>query len=1161
MNPPKSLKEFKAQQKEKRKSLSKPIENLISDLKFNPAKFLSDYKNVLTTYLSKENQELKNLQEENLITLFIEACEENPEIKNIYKDFMTLASKGFLTLNKNKETFLFELARRNNLNLFLETILNLEDLNLLNDELLSVKNINSEICFSSIIHQIYTTNEKNFLLKKNYNNLLQKVFKLIYEKYKVFDSLSLIDKFNVFNFYTNIKLSEKSLNNLSKEDILKDFDIIFSSKENFDVCKIILYDKGLPYNLLISLLENEKFFDLIEIFIKKYEQNNFCNFPEIFFDFLLNLVEIQNYKNNMYFLPKVIPIIISEKNYERKIQKNLYLFLFSNKNLTTKEKNLLFNYLGDNLLKKSDDLIQKFLIQEDKEGFIPCIIYLLNNELNENDEKFFKENILDKTILDNKNDKYNKKLKYQSALCKLFGKNKINNFKRLFEFLDKNKLINLFEKTKESICLCLLNDIINLKITNDFAVSKILNFIINNFDQVVSFDHLKYLIKFLIEYLGYIKIEELKKIFELTKDKFIPEIKKEEEAFIEKIKKINDIEYKIINESLFSYKSKYKEFYKLLINIITDIFFNGEYELIKTKDILVLILDLIGVNEYNEVILSLCCSNEKFKPELIDIFIEKYYSKFNLKEDKYLQYFSLFNFQNSFNDNNRLKNNNCIYFFLRFIQGISNENTKLYYQNLIFALLNNYKYETELPLFYTEKEINELNNSKENSKDLFIKPKLFNDDVKLTLLSSLLDYNSIYKDLYSKFISKIDKSNIYSVIDKLNNNNNFEKIEFEFKLNEKYKNTCDLLKKHFVLKFYLCFFNSLMKKGKVFKVLNFFMKEISKILNEEKEFIDIANHQLEEFIKYNEFIKEKKLMIGMENDEIKNYNNIFGIDALIILLKKMIENKFHDEKLNLGKKVFFFEDIVNMKISYLKSFNLITNDEEEKLYILDSIIDRNKPIEKLQMNEEEKIIYNNFKLNQITLPKEDKPYNPLGNIIEDDNFKRDIILINAIRNNMEDNNFKKNNKLINDEMEKPLGVKNLNTIKPKEVREYYTEFIQKNYDIEKFILQFYNFNSYYFKKIPRESYIKIFKAFKNITEIIEKNLLIEKLFKGKNDLLKSTYEKIDFEDITKNITKEEDFNKSKDILKELKEIKGEINFKIFFDCLSRFYEMLIKIFE
>ena len=54
MNPTKSLKEFKAQQKEKRKSMSKLIENLISDLKFNPSKFLSEYKNVLSTYLSKK---------------------------------------------------------------------------------------------------------------------------------------------------------------------------------------------------------------------------------------------------------------------------------------------------------------------------------------------------------------------------------------------------------------------------------------------------------------------------------------------------------------------------------------------------------------------------------------------------------------------------------------------------------------------------------------------------------------------------------------------------------------------------------------------------------------------------------------------------------------------------------------------------------------------------------------------------------------------------------------------------------------------------------------------------------------------------------------------------------------------------------------------------
>ena len=176
------------------------------------------------------------------------------------------------------------------------------------------------------------------------------------------------------------------------------------------------------------------------------------------------------------------------------------------------------------------------------------------------------------------------------------------------------------------------------------------------------------------------------------------------------------------------------------------------------------------------------------------------------------------------------------------------------------------------------------------------------------------------------------------------------------------------------------------------------------------------------------------------------------------------------------------------------------------------------------MNESEKIIYNNFKMNNIFLPQEKE--------------------------------------FIDDVMEKPLGVKKgLNPIKPREARLYDSDFIKKNYDIEKFILQFYNFNSYYFEKIPRESYIKIFKAFKDITEIIKNNLLIEKLFIDKNDLLKTIYEKIDFLDITKSITKEEEFEKSKEMLNELKEIKGEINFKVFFDCLLKFYEILIKIFE
>ena len=116
MSTQETFREFITKQKAKKKLLSKPpLEKLISDLKFNPSQFLSDYKNVLSIILSDEYPELKNMQEENLITIFIDSCETNPEIKNIYNEFMKLASKGFLTLNKNKETFLFELSRRNNL--------------------------------------------------------------------------------------------------------------------------------------------------------------------------------------------------------------------------------------------------------------------------------------------------------------------------------------------------------------------------------------------------------------------------------------------------------------------------------------------------------------------------------------------------------------------------------------------------------------------------------------------------------------------------------------------------------------------------------------------------------------------------------------------------------------------------------------------------------------------------------------------------------------------------------------------------------------------------------------------------------------------------------------------------------------------------------------
>jgi hypothetical protein len=285
------------------------------------------------------------------------------------------------------------------------------------------------------------------------------------------------------------------------------------------------------------------------------------------------------------------------------------------------------------------------------------------------------------------------------------------------------------------------------------------------------------------------------------KYKFISEIKREEELFLQKINKIDKIEYKIIDSSLFSFHSKYSYFYKSIFDIIVEVWFNKEYDIVKTKDLLIPLLDLIGVYKYNDLILDICSSNEKFKPELVDIFIEKYYSKFNLTQNKQLQYFSLFNFQNSFY-NNKLKNSNYIYFYLRFIKGISNQDTKIFYQCVIFSILNGYKYESYLPLFFTGEEHKEL----DNNKKLFLKPKLLNDDIKLILLASLLDYG-IYKNFYDKFICKVDPSNAYSVIDRVNSKfANEVNFEFQFNINieknNQYKKVCNLLSKHLLLKYY-----------------------------------------------------------------------------------------------------------------------------------------------------------------------------------------------------------------------------------------------------------------------------------------------------------------------------------------------------------------------
>ena len=232
---------------------------------------------------------------------------------------------------------------------------------------------------------------------------------------------------------------------------------------------------------------------LIPFFIQKYSQNKFCNYPELICDFTINLLNYENYKNIMYFMPKLIPILIDEKYFESNILTknfpNIYHCLFSNQKIKTDEKNFLFKYINENLLKNKDDFILKLLSQENKEGYPPFIVYLINNILTKEDEKFFIDNIL---IITGINEKKNNNLKYQNWLLNLLSKDKIRNFELLFEFLEKNKLINLFAIEKDRTCF--LNKIISMNMTNDLIIAKFVIFIEKNFDQVASFEHLKYLI-------------------------------------------------------------------------------------------------------------------------------------------------------------------------------------------------------------------------------------------------------------------------------------------------------------------------------------------------------------------------------------------------------------------------------------------------------------------------------------------------------------------------------------------------------------------------------------------------------------------------------------------------------------------------------------------
>lgn len=139
-------------------------------------------------------------------------------------------------------------------------------------------------------------------------------------------------------------------------------------------------------------------------------------------------------------------------------------------------------------------------------------------------------------------------------------------------------------------------------------------------------------------------------------------------------------------------------------------------------------------------------------------------------------------------------------------------------------------------------------------------------------------------------------------------------------------------------------------------------------------------------------------------------------------------------------------------------------------------------------------------------------------------------------------------------------LKEFNIISNEEGGEKYhqIDFNENNYNIEKYILQIFNFNIFY-TKIPSTSYKNIFNTFKKINNQIKGIKFFENLFMNNHSILTELYTKYDFEKVLKMLVKENDWEKDKEKVQELKNII--ISFANFLDCLSKFYQILIEYYN
>ena len=590
---------------------------------------------------------------------------------------------------------------------------------------------------------------------------------------------------------------------------------------------------------------------------------------------------------NKFIKETIYPFLNEGKKYwllinRRKIEHkwNIYHYLFINQYLNFSDKKLLFEIINQILLNNNNIFINKLLRKYDTFGYYPFIYFFMNNEVKNNNEEVFLQNLFSFTNIKSKIiiKRYNKEINIIEYLKLLSSKENDTNFEIFFKLIIKKGLFDI-------------NNFINLigGFIGGYGYrinKKVFIIIINN------------LIK---------SNEEI-----IYKEKFFNFCKNNLSCFD------RELLLNFSNSNLMNYfKDKER---KIFISKFIRIGIIKNFQKEQLKEIFVSLTNSIKLNEYSILILEILLKLPKQNEYLIKIMKEYFLAKINDEESIE---FKLRIFPNLYDHKKKLKKNN---FDNNYVKP---EDILITIEMFIFMFyaikINNKDFKGKL-IIYDNKKI------KYHFKFIFetfkypinIIKKIFSK-----IISQIFPHDyTIFSNNFSQY-ENISKQNKEIEI-KEKQNKNFYKIFCDYLL-IKYGKKNPNLEKFFQI-FYKEYYEIFPNDGKYFLLYHYI------------HFICCNNPKYLEFIDKKECLIKNYCYDSFPYVFIDNAKFITSQKKLFLFIYKyMIEEiKYGNDFFNKINSFFnsyfkFFNDII---LEYIINYTIINSKEKEyDLYSLQSIIE------------------------------------------------------------------------------------------------------------------------------------------------------------------------------------------------------------------------------